>query len=216
MANNCKTMYYTMEIDITDDQEQICALCRKKYLQDQKKQLNKKMSFIHHLSELGLDMSTPQELIRSMPADYQDVPISYFFHPSAKKWGAETYEKMPNLSTGSSFISNNGVSLRSKYHRKIANQLEKNDLLYRYYCAITLGKQKLFPTFTIKNPFDDKIFIWEHFSSDEFSCVKETNELINQYVEHDYTPYEKLIYTFDDDIDPRHLQKLIEGVVFRV
>jgi len=214
MAVNFKRYPNKKELDITKDKELIRSLCRKKYLQTRKQQIETNIPIISDY--VGkLDRTTPKEMIRSLPADYQDLPLSYFFHPLIEDWIAESYKKKPCLSEDYNYTSNNGTSLMLESHFLIANQLEKNDIPYRYHAAVTLGDQTEYPTFTIKNPYDGEIFIWEHFGIDQSGTMQEINEKMRLYTEHGYTTSNKLIYTFEIDVnDPHHLQELIEEVIF--
>ena len=204
------------EIGITKDPELISQLCRKRFLLARKEQITNNISTITQFIN-SIDKSTPKELIRNLPNAYQDLPISYFFHPSVADWIDAPYEKNPHPLQEPGFESKNGIIFRSKSEYSIGNQLDGYDIPYRYDAEITLGKQKIYANFLIKNPFNGELYIWEHLGTlNHLGDIEEMNEKINLYMEHGYIPFDTLIYTFEVDVnDDSRLQNLIEDIIFR-
>jgi len=202
------------EIGITKNIALIRTLCRKKYLIARQKQLNHNIPIILRCIS-KLDDATSEELIRTLPTSYQEVPNSYFFHQSTDGWAAEPYEKNPYRPEDLIYFSNSGTPVRSKSEMLITNHLESYDIPYRYDAAITLGSQKKYPDFTIKKPSNGKLILWEHFGAlGQPNYVQKMNEKMSLYIKHGYIPSETLIYTFEADIrSTRRLQGLIESII---
>ena len=163
----------------------------------------------------GLDTRTPLELIRSLPDDYQGVPISYFYHPSTDDWLAAPSIPNPNLSAKGKYRSRNGAYIKSELELQIANHLEDHGLLYRYNAAALLGDETIYPTFTIKNPFDGQGFFWEHFEIlDRPENIQKMNDKMALYIEHGHIPFETIIFTCELDAqNPQRLQSIIRNII---
>ena len=205
------------EIGITNNDELIRMLCRKKYLIARKRQLDNNIPIIsRYLNKL--DTSTPKSIIRSLPNAYQGMPDSYFYHQSIEDWLSMPYPKNQYRTDEWDYFSNNGIPVRSKSEVLIANQLENYHIPYRYEAAITLGKQTKYPDFTIKNPFNGQLIIWEHFGAfNQQDYDKKMNNKMNLYLKHGYILFENLILTFEFDIrNDRRLKDLIENIILDV
>ena len=199
-------------IGITENATLIHMLCRKKYLLTRKKQLNNNMFTLSRLMD-KYDNSTSAKLIRSFSRTYQEVPNEYFFHPSIKGFLEEAYVKNPYPPEEHSYFSKNGIPVRSKSEVLIANQLEDYHIPYRYEAAMTLGKQTKYPDFTIKNPFNGQLILWEHFGALHQPGYEQK---MNLYMKYGYIPFETIIYTFEFDIKSTHrLAHLIEHIVLQ-
>ena len=213
------TSYYHVinkkEIGITRNKGLIRSLCRKKYLLSREKQLSHNISIISRTRMSELDETTPIEMIKSLPSAYQGMPDEYFFHPSVVDFFNKTYKKNPHQPEEWVYFSKNGVPVRSKSEVLIANQLEDYGIPYRYDIAIALGKQTKYPDFTIKNPFNGQLILWEHFGAlNQFGYEQKMNDKMSLYMQHGYLPFETIIYTFEFDVrSTRRLQYLIEHII---
>ena len=197
------------EVGITRNPDLISELCRKKYLLIRKKQLENNL---RHFNKL--DVSTPEEIIRSLPSAYQGLPKSYFFHPSIKRWLIEPYQRNPYPLKGKGYKFN-GTIFRSKSESMIANVLYNNNIPYRYEAAIRLGNHTKYPDFIAKNPYTGKEFVWEHFGAlHEQEYIQKMNNKLDLYMKYGYIPFKTLICTFETEIeDLDRIQRLIENVI---
>lgn len=205
------------EIGITRKPALIYNLARKRYSLARKEQLENNIS-VTSQSISNLDKTMPEALIQSLPKTYQDLPITYFYHPSTAAWIAADYQKNPYPFEGRKYITKKGVRVRSKSELLIANLLEAHNIPYRYEGAIILGGKTKFADFIILNPFSGKQIIWEHFGATNLPGYEENmNEKMNLYTKHGYTPFETFIYTFEYEVgDPQRLQDLIENVILGI
>lgn len=185
------------EIGITKNKALIQQLARKKLLLEQKKDINK----------------MPEDIIRTLPNSYRDLPKHFFYHTDFHKWNDRPEIKNPYPMT-TKYQSKNGIALRSKSELMIANALEKYEIPYRYDNLLQINGQKMYPDFIVKNPFTNKTIIWEHFGSlHQPDYEKRMNEKMKAYLEHGLMPFDNLIYTFEFDLD--RIDSLIETIVLR-
>jgi len=149
-----------------------------------------------------------EELLKSLPASYQDLPESYAYESSIKEWVEAPYQKNESFSEHLTFTSNGGTQVRSKSEVLIANQLEALGIPYRYDALAKLGKKSIYPDFIIKHPFTGKVILWEHFGAlHKEDYVKRMYEKMRLYRDYGVDP----IYTFEPDVEsPKHLRKVIE------
>ena len=199
------------QVGITKKPDIIKQLCRKRYLLIRRAQL---LTNINATSPEELDTRTPQELIASLPKAYRTVPASYFYHPSIEEWLTKPWRKN-ELYPESAIYEHNDINFRAMAERIIAEQLDKYGLLYRYDPVYNLGNEQLSPDFLVKNPWNAKTVIWEHFgllNSDKYA--KSMNRKMGIYIELGYTQSENLIATYQYHIEKiERIQELIEQII---
>lgn len=201
------------EIGITRNKALVRRLCRKKYLQLRKKQIEANLK----VSINKLNTKTAHELIDKLSSPYKFVPRNYFYNPAIDTWLNKSYEKNPLPIKGMTYYSMNKVEFRSKSEVLIANELEKYELPYLYEVALLLGSQRMYPDFIIKNPYNNRTIIWEHFGAvhkEEYEM--KMNDKMAAFRKAGYILGENLIYTFEADIaDASRISELIEEVILR-
>jgi len=210
-----KSTYYHVidrkQVGISKNTALIKQLCRKKYLLIRKVQIETNISAT---SPEELDTRTPQELIASLPKAYRTVPVSYFYHPSIEEWLTKPWRKN-ELYPESAIYEHNDINFRAMAERIIAEQLDKYGLLYRYDPVYNLGNEQVSPDFLVKNPWNAKTVIWEHFgllNSDKYA--KSMNRKMGIYTELGYTQSKNLIATYQYHIEKvERIQELIEQVI---
>lgn len=217
LSKRRKTYYHTIDrkdIGITKKPLIIRQLCRKKYLLARKDQLMKNIS--HLSADLSkVDERTSKQLIETFSQAYQEVPISYFYHPSVETWLTAPHEKHPYPPEEQVYITKNGVRVRSKSELLIATQLENYQIPYQYEAELILGNKKEYPDFIIKSPFTGKTVIWEHFGALHLSGYEtKMNEKLDAYLTYGYVPNETIIYTFEFQVKKAsRIQKIIESSI---
>ena len=212
------TSYYQTvdkkDITITKNRKLIQQMCRKKYLLARKEQLVNNLDFlISDPSEI--DYRTAQELIKTFSKAYQELPISYFHHPAVTKWSESDYQKHPYPPEDGYHVTKNGVKVRSKSELLIATELENQNIPYRYEAVRMVENKKKYPDFTICNPFNGKIILWEHFGALHLpDYEKKMNEKMDAYLRNSYVPNDTLVYTFEFQVrNAKRVQELIEEVI---
>lgn len=199
------------EIGITKKPELINMLCRKRFLLARKKQL------VNNINQpmYKFDDTSSVEVIDTLPRLFQELPNNYFYHPSIKDWLKQPYTKNPYLPENRKYVSNNGITLRSKSELIIANLLENHNIPYRYDAEVKLANKKIYPDFIIKKPFTGEIILWEHFGAlHQSDYEKKMTDKMNLYVKNGYIPFETIIYTFEFDIqNVQRLKDLIKSMI---
>jgi len=201
------------EFGITKKPEIIRMLCRKRYLLVREEQLKNNISLLSSTPD-KIDFAKPEELITKMPQAYQNLPVEYFHHPKIQSWLAQSQQKNTFPLSGGSYHSQKGIALRSKSELIIANLLEKYNLPYHYDTALNFTEKTIYPDFKIKNPYTNKLVIWEHFGAlNQPDYERKMNDKMNTYLSHGYTS-ENLIYTFEFHIKKeQRLKKMIETII---
>jgi len=208
------TFYYHYtsgkEIGITRNVTLIKQLARKKYLLVRKSQLENNLKKPVN----KFDATTHHQLIASLPAAYQDLPIHYFYHPTIEKWLVYSHQQNTHAFK-QSYYSKGGIKLRSKSEALIANLLETYELPFKYDIVVKFGSQPMSPDFTILHPFTGKSILWEHFGAlYEQDYEQRMNDKMVLYMTHGYMPDENLIHTFEFDLKHRsRLEELVKSVL---
>ena len=200
---------------ITTDSELIQRLCRKRFLTAWKLQHEHNLSILAG-KNTPPDSRKPREIIRDLPATYQQLPEHFFHHPAIKTWKKETFQKNNFQKENLIYESSAGTYVRSKSELLIANLLEKYGLVYRYDALVQLEGKKISPDFLIKNPFNQKTVIWEHFGAlNQENYIEKMHQKMSLYQKNGYKQFENIVYTFEPDVRVvQHLQQLIELVLF--
>lgn len=209
--------YYThtigeKSVGITRNVTLIKQLCRKKFLEELQRHFKKATDSLKYFESLPL--IEPISFIRTFSKSYQNLPIDYFYHTDIEEWKKAPFSKN-TYPIENGYKTTKGVLVRSKSEFIIAEQLEKNDIPYRYDAAIKLSGKTKYPDFTIKNPFSGKLIIWEHFGAlNESGYEKTMNEKMELYFANGFRRFHDLIYTFEFDIKSHEgLQKLVKAVL---
>jgi len=210
-------------IGISKELTLIQQLARKKYLLARKKQLTNNIKGFSHPTAKH-DNRLPKEIIDTFSTTYQSLPHTHFYHPSIEKWSKAPYRKNTLHPESLIYQSRNGIYFRSKSERDIANLLEEYQLPYRYDAVIPLKRYdeiisldeiEISPDFIIKNPYNNKTIIWEHFGSLHKADYEQSmNDKIDRYLTRGFAENDDLIYTFEAHTrDHRRIQNLIENII---
>jgi len=208
------TTYYhgfkDQQVGITKNVPLIQQLCRKRYLLIRQIQLE---TNINATSPSNLDSRTPMQLIASLPKAYQTVPIHYFYHPRVDKWQGRL--RTTDLYSESAIYAYNGINFRSMSERTIAEQLDKYGLLYRYEPVFSLIEMNVSPDFLVKNPFTNKVVIWEYFGAfNREKYADDMNDKMDAYLNQGFQIGFDLITTYQYHIRQiERIQELIEEII---
>ena len=214
---NKKSKYYYHDINrksagISKNKVLIKLLCRKKYILARLEQLERNLSG----AIVDFDHTLPKDLIKSFSKTYQEIPISYFYHPLIDVWLKEEVESNSYPIKNGFRTSYKKVFVRSKSEQIIGSLLEEYGIVYRYDALLMLGSKSRYPDFIIKNPFTGKEIIWEHFGPLHLTKYEESmHEKMNLYLQQGYIPNDTIIFTFEIDISIEHrLADIIENILF--
>lgn len=203
------------DIGITKNITLIKKLCRKKFLQNQKKQIENNLNVIKGKT-LKFDDRTPREIVAELPHFYIEFPDDYFFHPSVEKWKNITYLTNQYKKENLIYVTNAGINVRSKSEQMISNILFDYGIPYRYEPLIVSDGKRYYPDFWIKNPYTGNDYLLEHFGLLQSSDYSENmNDKMSFYRSNGYVVNENILYTFESDVrDINHLRKLIIEFIY--
>ncbi len=115
-------------------------------------------------------------------------------------WMQEPYQRNPYHPEHLQYATTNGIKMRSKSERAIANRLEAKYIAYRPEAPFQLGDKIAYPDFIILLP-NGEIVIWEHFGlMDDEAYKQKAQEKIEEYRKQGYVQHKNLICTYEEDI----------------
>ncbi len=157
-------------------------------------------SKINSASELLINNSEIRELISS-----QFVPVS----EELFKWTMKSYATNPYYTENLVHKSSSGNLLRSKSEVIIDMSLYNAKIPYRYECQLALGKNILYPDFTMRHPVNGRVIYWEHFGKmDDVEYANKACEKIKLYSSHGIIPSVNLILTYETKDNPLTVVKV--------
>ncbi len=129
-------------------------------------------------------------------------------------WQQEEYKTNPEYPEALIHKTIAGHKVRSKSEAMITAYLYRNQIPYRYECALTLGGVTLYPDFTIKHPKTGQIYYWEHFGKmDDEGYIRKTQRKFQTYTSNGIIPTIQLITTYetkDNPLDMETIEDIIE------
>lgn len=137
------------------------------------------------------------------------------YSTEALEWMNAPYERNPYYPEGLRYRTKNGILVRSKSERSIANSLIENGIPFRYEAKIIINGKVYYPDFTILCS-DGTILLWEHFGmeDDDDYFMKSCWKLRN-YRKAGYNTHKNLICTYEDDLlSEEHLDFLIQRYIW--
>lgn len=145
---------------------------------------------------------------------YDCAPMYNLLMQTCEEWQKADYAKNPYHPEELTIEGADGVMVASKSERDITYGLKDAALANHYEQKRTLGNRDVYPDFTIFNPINGRLMIWEHFGKmDDDDYARHTYEKIELYKKHGYFPGDNLIMTFEDKSHPltqEEIQKTIQ------
>lgn len=160
-------------------------LAKRKYLTQLKNDLEKERRILLTLIDIKPD-SEGNHLGMLESAEYAELlqgevkPENEYY----ESWMKEKYETNPFHPEGLLHDVGEGLVVRSKAEAMIVAVLRKYKIPFRYECVCYLGKEKVYPDFTIIHPKSGKKYYWEHlgkmsdpgYYSDQYKKLKKYND----------------------------------------
>ena len=130
-----------------------------------------------------------------------------------KEWIDQAYEKNTSHPENLTIKTVNGLYVRSKSEAYIAAELASHSIPFRYECRQDICGFEFFPDFTILNPLNEEIILWEHLGMvDDDKYLENAFSKIRLYIKAGYIPSKNLILTYetkDSPLDFSIVQELI-------
>ena len=140
-----------------------------------------------------------EHMLAEMP-EYQELLSPYFKIQSQElqDWMNSPYDyntKYPEMRT---IRTSSGNLVRSKSEALIDMALYKNNIPFRYECALQLNDSTIYPDFTIRHPHTGKLYYWEHFGKmDDPRYSKNVGSKLQLYIDNKIIPGIQLITTYE-------------------
>jgi len=201
------------EVGISKNKERIYQLLKGYYLKLQLDALENNRILFNACKNKYVDLSS-EYMLEKMSEKYKDIPIEEIMTRSYDDWGKRRYEKNPYYEENLKFETNNGILVRSKSERQIANALEELNIQYRYDAAIDCDDVKHYADFLIKRP-DGSLLIWEHFGREhDRQYMAKNRERIKDYISIGYRPWDDLVWTLESDLnDSKTIRRIVKRFI---
>lgn len=198
------------EVGISNNIDRIHSLMMKEYLREQLKILEANEMAIEQCLKKYEDIYV-ENIIDILVKRYPGTPVNDILKYYDTDWGKQHYEKNPFYSEDYKYLTTNGVLVRSKSEREIANSLEAANLQYQSDVLIECGDEHYYADFLILRPDKTKV-IWEHFGREHDKIyMAKSSQRIKDYISIGYRPWNDLIWTLESDLkDSNTIRKIID------
>lgn len=129
------------------------------------------------------------------------------------EWEKESFQSNPKHPEHKIHTTISGYKVRSKAESMIEKALVEHRIPHRYECRLVLGKNTLYPDFTLLHPDTKQKYIWEHFGDmDNQKYADDTFWKLKQYNMFGIVPGIDLIMTYETKNHPLTID-VIENVI---
>lgn len=202
-----------LEKGISKNRDRIHALIKKEFLQGQMNTLEHNRNVIGFCKNNYLELAI-SDIIDDLSKKYRDIPVEDILLDTNNDWGKQPYVKNPFYKENLQYMTTNGILVRSKSEREIANSLEALSLSYRYDALVRCEKQNYYADFLIQRP-DGSLLIWEHFGrEDDTVYMAKNRQRIKDYFSIGYRPWDNLVWTLESDLkNSQTIRKIINRFI---
>ena len=197
-----------------DNKRLISRLLEKRINEKILKHIEGNLKFLSKLTELykGIDYFLGDGVIKEIEAKIgKGFKVSDFLLASSTAQSADLRQEKKIHKTPA------GIKVRSRAELVIATFLEMKGIEYIYEQTLKLPFRTVAPDFTIIRKSDGKKIIWEHFGMmDNPGYYESRMELLTEYHEAGWLPYDNFIATFgekDSPIDMTTLETICETML---
>lgn len=198
---------------ITRDKALLKGLVRKRYVKEAISVVDADLEVIRG----ALNYFKPSDEISIMREFMLKHPelMDYVYKDATdySEWAANYERQKDFYDDDLTSVAGDRTMMRSRGEIIIAEKLRQNGIPFRYEAALNIPDLSYVPDFTIRRPFDGKIFYWEHFGDVTDVKYMKRNELkLERYEEYGIVPWNNLIITYDF-MDGGVNVPLIEGMI---
>ena len=182
---------------ITENEELIRALARKKYLEISNALLSEEINRLENFIAKHIE-PTPALILSMLPKAYKELPESMFFlkEADAQTWSTENYHKNEYKPQEKIHITSRGLRVRSKSELVISERLYANNVPFRYEQMIYIENHSFSPDFTFN--LDGESYYWEHCGMMNDRRYRSSNKWkLSMYEKANIVPWKNLIITYD-------------------
>lgn len=131
------------------------------------------------------------------------VPVEDTYEQKIKKWLSIPHTGKPFNDDAPVIMTNNGIRVRSKSEKIMADYFESRGLKYKYECSLVLKPYgTIYPDFTFLSRRTGEEVYWEHEGMmDSPEYARAAVKKIELYAKNGIYPGERLILTFETSTD---------------
>lgn len=198
---------------IGKNKDKVYKLARRRYLLSMTRQLEEVCSELNRLSRnirttcKKYDQTSFLESCRELNLDLTKVCSS----TEQQKWMEENEETNPHFKESAKYITKNGIAVRSKSEKIIADMLVDWGIVFKYEMPLVINGITYYPDFTIFTESGEIIY-WEHLGlmDDDAYFLKNCRKLRN-YRLNGLSDHTNLIVTWEADLfDMETLENIIK------
>lgn len=191
------------ERGITEEERKVYRLARKRYLTKEILQTEKVCKELLHLTEVLKELKSDNNLIEAVP--------TAFYSDKALHWLEQDTKPNTMAPEDLKYETKNGIKVRSKSERTIADRLAYYQLPFKYEAPVFICGRNLYPDFTVMRAGGNMV-LWEHFGlMDKADYAARALQKIIDYQKCGYATHTNLICTWEKDIEsPKKIDDIIE------
>ncbi|MBE5958343.1 MAG: hypothetical protein E7254_05710 [Lachnospiraceae bacterium] len=127
------------------------------------------------------------------------TPVELTYEQLVQSWLSMPYEGKEFTSECPVILTNNGMRVRSKSEKIMADYFDSLGIKYKYECPLKLNSNRIvYPDFTFISPYTRKEIYWEHEGMlDNPEYAKCAVKKLDSYAVNHIFPGENLILTFE-------------------
>ena len=185
-------------IGISNDNDKILALVRKRYVQQALEALDQNLSNLEIVIE-GYVPSDEASVMKDYIEKYPQLTEGLFYKQfDGKKWEEEFVPDNNFYKEDLRSISLKGVEMRSDGEIYITSRLDHYNIPHRFEASLNSPLIGRVPDFTIIRARDGKIIYWEHCGMmDDPGYRARNKKKLKEYEEAGIVPWDNLIVTYD-------------------
>lgn len=186
-------------------------LAEKKYFEFRKEDLQKELNAIEIYLKYCKKVKDKSKKLLVQSGGYRDLLSNHFKTKSEELWiwQNEEYQRNDSYLDSLKHRTSSGGLVRSKSEVLIDSELYRNNIPYRYECALCLGNKVIYPDFTIRHPISGKTYYWEHFGAmDDPNYYRNVLSKLELYITHGIVPNINLITTYETSENPLGIDEI--------
>ncbi|MCQ2535568.1 MAG: hypothetical protein MJ110_01215 [Lachnospiraceae bacterium] len=175
-------------------------LAQKTYYEKILRYTNKVTTQISRLLKIYDDNKIENIFLEEHPERQKLItPIEPTYAQKLETWMSQPYEGKSFKEDAPVLLTNNGVRVRSKSEKIMADYFESQGIIYKYECPLKLKPYgTIYPDFTFISRKTGKEIYWEHEGMmDNPEYAKNAVQKIELYEKNGLYPGERLILTFE-------------------
>lgn len=195
---------------VKKDEDELYMLARKLYIEFIICEMRKRGKLAE--SDMAEFRSSKRNFSKTMETAFQLLCRKrIMMDKTSYDWCCRKFDSNPKYPEQLKYKTGEGIKIRSKSERVIANRLEKYMIPYRYEAKLSLDGINCYPDFTIlKN--DGSLILWEHLGlADNQDYAFNAYRKLENFRKHGFVQHKNLICTYENDIESeQELDRIIK------